>query len=126
MKLYSLIIKKFFLNEFFTSGIVHWVFIGSLVVNLANWGLIIFFIRPVDFLLILHYNVYFGVDIIGPWWQLYFLPLIGIIILSINTILSYLFYQKKERIIAHLLMLAAFISQVGITIASVSILMMNY
>ena len=123
MKLYSLIIKKFFLNEFFTSGIVHWVFIGSLVVNLANWGLIIFFIRPVDFLLILHYNVYFGVDIIGPWWQLYFLPLIGIIILSINTILSYLF-KKVE--LAHLLMLAAFISQVGITIASVSILMMNY
>lgn len=96
MKFYSSIIKKLFSNEFFASELVHWVFIGSLIINIGNWGLIMFFMKPVDFLLILHYNVYFGVDVIGPWWQLYFLPLIGIIILGINTILGYLFYQKKN------------------------------
>jgi hypothetical protein len=126
MKFYSSTIKNFFSQEFFTSGLVHWVLIGSLVLNIANWGLIAFFIRPVDFSIILHYNVYFGVDVIGPWWQVYFLPAIGLVILSINTILGYLFYQKKERIVAHLLMLATFIAQVGITVAVASLLMINY
>ena len=100
--------------------------IGSLVLNILNWGLIAFFIRPVDFSIILHYNVYFGVDVIVSWWQVYFLPFIGLIILSINTILGYFFYQKKERIIAHLLMLATFIAQIGITVAVASLLIMNY
>lgn len=126
MKFNNSIIKKFFSHEFFASAIVHWVLIGSLVLNLTSWGLVAFFIRPVDFPIILHYNVYFGVDIIGPWWQLYFLPAIGVIILGINVVLGYLFYQKKERIIAHLLMLATFIVQVGIVIAVASLLMMNY
>jgi len=126
MKYYSFLLKKLFSHEFFASGLVHWVLIGSLVLNAVNWGLIAFFIRPVDFLIILHYNVYFGVDVIGPWWQVYSLPLIGLIVMGINTVLGYLFYQKKERIVAHLLMLATFIAQVGITIAVASLLIMNY
>ncbi|HPN54867.1 MAG TPA: hypothetical protein PLB52_02935 [Candidatus Moranbacteria bacterium] len=119
-------IKNFFTQEFFQSGIVHWVFIGALILNLVNWGLIAYFIRPVDFPIILHYNVYFGVDVIGDWWQVYYLPLIGLIILLANTILGYLFYKQKERIVAHLLMLATFIAQIGVTIAVSCLLMINY
>lgn len=119
-------VKNFFSQEFFQSGIVHWVFIGALILNVVNWGLIAYFIRPVDFPIILHYNVYFGVDVIGDWWQVYYLPLIGLLILAANTILGYFFYQQKERIVAHLLMLATFIAQIGITIAVSCLLMINY
>jgi len=118
--------KQFFSQEFFRSALVHWVLIGALILNAANWGLIAFFIRPVDFPIILHYNVYFGVDVIGAWWQVYFLPLVGLAILGINAILGYLFYQQRERIVAHLLMLATFIAQVGITIAVICLLIINY
>ena len=129
MKFYnSLLIKlrDFFSQEFFKSALMHWVLIGALILNGINWGLIAFFIRPVDFPIILHYNVYFGVDVIGAWWQLYFLPAIGLIILIINTVLGYLFYQKQERIIAHLLMLATFIAQISMTVAVASLLIINY
>lgn len=119
-------LKRIFSQEFFCSGLVHWVLIGAFLLNVTNWGLIAFFIRPVDFLIILHYNVYFGVDVIGEWWQVYFLPLIGLLIIAVNTILGDLFYQKKERLVAHLLMLATFIVQVGITIAVASLLIINY
>lgn len=119
-------LKYFFSQEFFRSGLVQWVIIGALLINAINWGLIAFFIRPVDFPIILHYNVYFGVDVIGAWWQVYFLPLIGLAILSVNTVLGYLFYQQKERIVAHLLILATFIVQIGITIAVASLLLINY
>jgi hypothetical protein len=126
MKYYSSLLKKLFSHEFFESGLVHWVLIGSLIINVLNWGFIAFFIRPVDFPIILHYNVYFGVDVIGPWWQVYSLPLIGLMILGVNTVLGYLFYQKKERIVAHLLMLATFIAQIGISVAVASLLIINY
>lgn len=119
-------LKYFFSQEFFRSGLVQWVIIAALLVNITNWGLIAFFIRPVDFPIILHYNVYFGVDVIGAWWQVYFLPLIGLVILSVNTVLGYLFYQQKERIVAHLLILATFIVQIGISIAVASLLLINY
>lgn len=100
--------------------------IGSLILNVTNWGLIAFFIRPVDFPIVIHYNVYFGVDVIGSWWNIYFLPFIGFIILVLNAILGYLFYQQKERIAAHLLMLATFIVQIAVTVAVASLLMINY
>ena len=105
---------------------MHWVLIGALILNGINWGLIAFFIRPVDFPIVLHYNVYFGVDVIGAWWQLYSLPVIGLIIMVVNTVLGYLFYQKKERIVAHLLMLATFIAQISMTVAVASLLIINY
>ncbi|KKP97579.1 MAG: hypothetical protein UR99_C0009G0011 [Candidatus Moranbacteria bacterium GW2011_GWD2_36_12] len=122
----KVVINYFFARDFFRSSLVHWVLIAALLVNAANWGAIAYFIRPVDFPIILHYNVYFGVDVIGAWWQMYFLPLIGLAILSVNTVLGYLFYQQKERIVAHLLLLATFIVQIGISIAVASLLLINY
>ena len=118
--------KNFFSQEFFRSALVQWVLIGALILNAANWGAIAFFIRPVDFPIILHYNVYFGVDLIGDWWQVYLLPLIGLLILLFNAVLGYIFYQKKERLAAHLLMLSTFIVQISITIAVACLLMINY
>ena len=118
--------KTFFSQEYFHSSLVQWVLIGALILNAGNWAAVAFFMRPVDFPIILHYNVYFGVDVIGPWWQVYFLPAVGLIILLINSVLGYLFYGQKERIVAHLLMLATFIVQIVVTIAVVSVLIINY
>lgn len=125
-KIAKLGLKMFFSQEFFHSSLVQWVVIAALVVNAANWAVVAYFIRPVDFPIILHYNVYFGVDVIGAWWQIYFLPLIGLVIMTVNAVLGYLFYQQKERIVAHLLILATFIVQVGISIAVASLLLINY
>lgn len=119
-------LENFFALEYFRSAFIQWVLIGSLIVNLANWGFIAFFIRPVDFLIILHYNVYFGVDVIGSWWQMYLMPSIGLLLLVVNASLGFLFYQRRERIVAHLLMLATFIVQVGLSIGVASLLLINY
>ncbi len=118
--------ENFFSQEYFHSSLLQWVFIASLALNIGNWLFIAFFIRPVDFLIILHYNVYFGVDLIGSWWQMYLMPLIGLLIAFANAFLGYLFYQRKERIVAHLLMLATLIVQVGISIAVAGLLLINY
>lgn len=123
---FNLKLKYFFSQEFFCNSLVQWVILAALFINAANWGTIAYFIRPVDFPIILHYNVYFGVDVIGIWKQIYFLPSIGLVILGVNTVLGYLFYQQKERIAAHLLILATFIVQICISIAVASLLIINY
>jgi hypothetical protein len=120
------IVKRFFTQEFFLSGLVQWSLIASIILNVANWGFLFYFIRPVDFPIILHYNVYFGVDIIGKWLEAYYLPLIGDIMLIVNAILGYMFYLQKERVVAHLLLLATFFVQVSISIAVASIILINY
>lgn len=119
-------IRSFFAQDFFKNSIIRWLLTGALFLNLANWTLLVIFIRPVDFSIILHYNVYFGVDLIGDWWQPYVLPFMGIVFLAVNFILAYEFYKQKERIASYILLLASLMIQMGLIIASTGIVMINY
>jgi hypothetical protein len=116
----------FFGQEFWRSSLVHWLLIGTLFLDAVSWGLLIFYIRPIDLPIVLHYNVYLGVDVIGDWWQAYFLPVISNLFLLVNTILAYLFYQKKERLAAYIFLLASFFVEAGILIAISGLLIINY
>ncbi|MFH0969659.1 MAG: hypothetical protein V1804_04080 [Patescibacteria group bacterium] len=116
----------FLKREFFQSALVQWVLIATIFLALSSWSITIFFIRPVDLPLVLHYNVYLGVDIIGGWWQIYFLPAISSLFLVTNTVLAYLFYQKKERLGAYIFLLASFFVEAGTLIAIAGLVMINY
>lgn len=118
--------ESFIAREYFKNALVHWILIASLVINAACWGVLAFFIRPVDFPIILHYNVYFGVDIIGAWWQAYSLPLVSMVIMAINVSLGYFFYNNGERIVSYILLLASFLVQIGGAIAVGGIISINY
>lgn len=119
-------IRRFFANEFLRNPIAQWLLIASLFINVADWATLAFFIRPVDFPIILHYNVYFGVDIIGGWWQAYFLPFTGTVIFLVNAVLAHFFYGCKERIASYVLLLAALAIQTGIAIAEAGVILINY
>lgn len=113
-------------SEFFKNSIVLWLLFGSIFLNAANWIFLAIFIRPVDYNIILHYNVYFGVDLIGNWWQPYVLPVMGIIFLLVNLLLARRLFRQKERIAAYILLLSALIIQVGLIIASAGVVLINY
>ena len=42
----------------------------------------------------LKYTIYFGISMIGPWYYVFFVPLIGIISILINFITAYLIFLK--------------------------------
>lgn len=119
-------VKSFFSQDFFKNSLVHWTLISAIFLNIANWSITAFFIRPTEVEIILHYNVYFGVDIVGMWWQAYLLPAVGTVFMVVNTILAYLLFSRRERIAAHLFLLASFIIQAGTLIAIASIAQINY
>ena len=72
----------------------------------------------------LHYNVVFGVDLVGKWWQALFLPLGGVIILVVNFLASFLFY-RADKFLAHFLTIITMGLEVFLTIATIIVVGMN-
>lgn len=119
-------LKSFFLQEYFRNIIIIWLLILSLVANLADWIILKLLIQPVDFPIILHYNVYFGVDLRGNYLQVFGIPLIGLFLLLTNNFLSRKAYQGGERIASYLLLTAALMIQINLIVYSLSIILINY
>lgn len=119
-------LKSFFVQEYFKNIIIVWLLILSLAANIANWIILKLSIQPVDFPIILHYNVYFGVDLKGNYWQVFGIPLIGVFLFLINGLLSFKAYQGGERIASYLLLMATLMIQINLIIYSLSIILINY
>src|SRR5258708_4411942 len=59
------------------------------ILNIIAWLIIWTQIHPTSEVIPLHYNIFYGPDIVGKGYYLYLLPLVGLAILAIN----YLFYK---------------------------------
>jgi len=119
-------LKSFFSQEYFKNIIIVWLLILGLMANLANWVILKILIQPVDFPIILHYNVYFGVDSKGDYRQVFGIPLIGLFLFLVNFILSKYVYKKEERIACYLLLMATLMMQINLIVYALSIILINY
>ncbi len=127
MRVYFFEKFKFFIGgDFFKNPIVFFLLLAVIVLNLASFIILAVFVEKSSSPVILHYNVYFGVDLIGDWWQIYIMPGMGLFFAMINLFLALHFYGQKERIASYCLMLASFIIESGILISSILIALINY
>ena len=127
LKSLNVIIKLFFGEEYFKSRIVGVLFFACFLVNIIDWlALVIFLKPPAGTVVILHYNVYFGSDMIGEARRAYFLPLLGLIVLAINLPLSIYFYKLKERIATYVFLITALSVQLSLLISIISVIIVNY
>jgi len=69
----------------------------------------------------LHYNIYFGIDLIGEWYKIYLLPASGLVVLIINWIISLILHNKSKVLSYFTLSLTLFL-QLCIGIATYLIL----
>lgn len=112
--------------SFWENSFIRTFLITSSLFLLTSFCLLLFFIRPREAPVVLHYNVYFGVDLLGAWWQAYLLPLGGTLLLLAHLVLARFFYRQKDRIAAYLLLLATNFLLFGIALAVGSIAFVNY
>lgn len=78
-------------------------------------------------LLVLHYNVDFGIDLVGDPSQIFRFPLYGLAIFLLNFILvAALSGHKDWRIFAHLLFSAALIFALFLNLALLFIYLINF
>ncbi len=112
--------------SFLNNTLVRVLSIGAILGLLLCLPLLGYFVQPSKGLIILHYNVYFGVDLLGVWWQAYALPFLGGTLLLGHFFLARRFYMRSERIASYLMLLSAGMLSFGVLIASVSIAFINY
>ncbi|TAN32668.1 hypothetical protein EPN28_04055 [Patescibacteria group bacterium] len=104
-----------------------WIFVPA-VLLLAAQALIWFFlltsIKPDSEQIFLHYNIIFGIDLVGDWWKIFYLPLAGLGALVLNYCLSFAFYGK-DKFVARLLVGWAVFIHVFLLLAAILLSRLN-
>jgi len=95
----------------------------SALVNVAIW-LRILEIKPTEEFVFLHYTILFGVDLFGPWWRIFVLPVGGLLILLINAVIGWIFFHK-DRVVAQLLLSVAAMCQIFLYIGATLLVFLN-
>ncbi len=70
----------------------------SLAANISLWLFFLLKIKPSEEPIPLRYNIYSGFDLMGSWYYLFLVPLTGLIILAINTILGGGIFVKEQSL----------------------------
>ena len=98
--------------------------IFGLLLNLSTWIWLLWQIKPEEEMVFLHYNILFGVDYVGSWWKVLFLPIAGIFIYLLNAILAWALFGK-DKFFAQILNFISVLCQIFILIAASLLVFLN-
>ncbi len=104
-----------------------WMFFTSCVLWLVMFGLLWWRIVPLadeNPFLPLHYNVYFGVDRFGPWYQVFALPALGLLFLFVSIIMQTVFF-RKEKMLARFFSVSSVFLEVALLVATGLVVLLN-
>ena len=98
----------------------------SFIANILNW-FIAYYIstKTSSDLIILHYNVDFGADLIGNAERIYTIPILGLVIILINLISSFA-VRKGGEFIVHSLFISALVANIFLSIALGALYLVNF
>ena len=96
----------------------------SAFLNILTWALLVWKIVLPGGSVILHYTVYLGVDIYDDAGYAILIPLVALVFLIINTILSILI-SKNDREIAQIIMGVTVLIQIFALVAGTIITLVN-
>lgn len=72
----------------------------------------------------LHYNIHVGVDMVGPWWQIYLVPAIGLVTMVINVVLAR-FMWTRDPMLSHVAMAATAVIELLLLVAMIFIVFLS-
>jgi hypothetical protein len=72
----------------------------------------------------LHYNIHYGVDWTGVWWQIFTLPVGGLMIVLLHAFLTVLLV-RREPILAKIVSIATVVLTALLFIATVFVVLLN-
>jgi len=111
-------IKKINLKVLFKEKKFILSLIVSLFLNVFIWIYLLiaikFTVEPIP----LHYNIYYGIDLIGNWYKIFYIPFFGLLIIFINFIFSSIIYGR-EKIISYFLTAITIFSQAILLLAAI-------
>lgn len=128
----TVILEKFLLsgirvlvsNPYWKDKNIVFLSVFGLLVNICLWIFLVNNKIESDYPIILHYNLFFGVDYLGNYEKIYLIPLTGLIIIFINSILGHILYAK-EKLVAYFLIFNMLIIQMFLLFAGYLIIKVN-
>lgn len=114
-------------------GVIFWnnaLVRTSLAVGLLFLALTVFFgylfiARGAQDIIVLHYNAYFGVDIVGSPWQVLLLSAGAGFFLLINSVLARKLYGMHERVAAYILLFSSIFTSISALVALSALIYIN-
>lgn len=78
-------------------------------------------------LLVLHYNIDFGIDLVGAPWRIFLYPLYGLGIFVLNWVAAAVLHRRQYfRLFANLLLTAAALFSLFVSLALMFIYLINF
>lgn len=96
----------------------------SLLINIFVWLWLWWQIDPQAEPIFLHYNILFGVDYIDAWWKVFYLPAMGLLVLSVNGFLGWMLFYR-DKFMAQLLNAGALLCQIFLLVAAALLVFLN-
>lgn len=116
---------RFFWHGYWTDPIIFFSLVLAILVNAGMWVALFRTVAPTDLPIILHYNIYFGIDAVGNWKSVFFMPTLAVLLLLVNVILSRFFYFK-ERLVSYLFAGTALAIQLLMAVGVISVIIINF
>jgi|SaaInlStandDraft_4_1057021.scaffolds.fasta_scaffold128846_1 hypothetical protein len=96
----------------------------SIFLNLGIWIALHTSIKPSLEPVYLHYNIYFGIDLIGEWYRIYIIPLTGLIIILVNYLAGAIMYSSK-KVLSYLVVIFAIPVNLFLALAAILLAFIN-
>jgi ABC-type cobalamin transport system permease subunit len=78
-------------------------------------------------LMVLHYNILFGIDKVGYTQEIFVLPLLALAVFILNTTLSISFFRKKHfHFLSHLFPISSLVFNVIIVFSILNLYLVNF
>jgi|SRR3989339_478728 len=113
------IFVKYFQDRFLRMSVL----LGALF-NTMMWLLLAYRISTFPAIMPLHYNIYYGIDLYKPWIYIFVMPVVGLVFLIGNVLLS-LFTFRRDKTLSYLLVGSASFVQLIILIAAFTVIAIN-
>ncbi|MEI7452054.1 MAG: hypothetical protein WCK37_02485 [Candidatus Falkowbacteria bacterium] len=114
-------------------SVFSWIFVKiylgvALTLNIAAWiSMWLIYKNIAQELTVLHYNVDFGIDLIGSRTQLFFNPALGLIFIIFDLIVLLLLYRSRDfKLFAHLLLASAALTNALLVLSVISVYLINF
>jgi len=105
------------------------VYLGlAVILQAASWLQAVFIYNHLSGeLLVLHYNIDFGIDLVGPPARIFLYPLFGLGIFTLNWFLAATLHRRQYfRLFANLLLTAALLFALLISLALMFVYLINF
>jgi len=96
----------------------------SLTINIFLWFFLLYNFWQANQYVVLGYNIYFGISLLGHWYQILIMPIMGLVVIAFNFSLGFYFYLK-ERLISYFLAGIASVFNIIVLLAALIIIYVN-